>query len=138
MPCRRLPPLQQHQTLTFWSISAMRDIVLRVFRALGEAGHCLEREAAEPGKSPGESRPFCVSPSKPASIYYSHTCFSASHRKREHPEDGPSQRPGLPSERRMRQGGGRAEGEGAKGGQHGGWPEEDLPTSFPYQQISGC
>lgn len=44
-------------------------------------------------------------------LYYSHTCLSASHRKREHTGDGPSQRPGLLSERRMLQGGGRAEGE---------------------------
>lgn len=103
----------------------------------GEPGDCLGREVADSGKTPEESRHFCVSPPKPACILQPHiplSLFSLSRIKREHPGDGLSQEKGLLSEKWVLQGGGRKE-ECEKRGQHGGRSEGDKPTAFPFQPI---
>lgn len=80
----------------------------------GEPGDCLGREVADPGKTPEESRHFCVSPPKPACILQPHIPLSllslSSLVSREHPGDGFNQEKGLLSEKWVLQGGGRKGG----------------------------
>lgn len=108
-------------------------------------GHsdCSGREVADPGKTPEESRHFCVSPPKPACTPQPHIPLSllgiSSLVSRENSQEmGLAKRKGFFQKSGCSREGEEKKEECEKRGQHGGWPEGDKPTAFPSQRICWC